>query len=94
MRDPRKFGLVLDLAYSTATAISAIFGMCAYYIWGPETAAVVATNLPSGPGANQALRVACVGFNFLLRNDPRRQLALHRAHLQLPPANAAYFRYI
>ena len=45
MRDPRKFGLVLDLAYSTATAICVMFGMCVYYIWGPETASVVATNL-------------------------------------------------
>jgi hypothetical protein len=43
---PLKFGIVLDLAYATATAVSAVFGMCAYYIWGPETAAVVATNLP------------------------------------------------
>jgi len=49
MRDPRKFGLVLDLAYSTATAICVMFGMCVYYIWGPETASVVATNLHSGP---------------------------------------------
>jgi hypothetical protein len=43
---PVQFGIVLDLAYATATAVSAVFGMCAYYIWGPETAAVVATNLP------------------------------------------------
>jgi amino acid permease len=60
MRDPRKFGLVLDLAYSTATAVSAIFGMCSYYIWGPETAAVVATNLPSGPGTTLVGSLLCI----------------------------------
>lgn len=60
MRDPRKFGLVLDLSYATATAISAVFGMCAYYIWGPETAAVVATNLPSSPGTTFVGSMLCI----------------------------------
>jgi amino acid permease len=60
MRDPRKFGLVLDLAYSTATALCAIVGTCAYYIWGPETAAVLATNLPSGAFATFIGSMLCL----------------------------------
>ncbi len=29
MRDPRKFGICLDLAYASATLVSSVFGMCA-----------------------------------------------------------------
>jgi hypothetical protein len=53
MRDPRKFGLVLDLAYSTATALTVLFGMCAYYIWGPETASVGTHSSPLSIKNNQ-----------------------------------------
>lgn len=60
MRDPRKFGLVLDLAYSVATALCAVVGICAYYIWGPETAAVLATNLPSGAFATLIGSMLCL----------------------------------
>jgi amino acid permease len=59
MRDPRKFGLVLDLAYSSATVLSSLFGVCAYYIWGPETAAVAATNLPAGPATTLVSWLLC-----------------------------------